>query len=87
MPIRVAVQLMPRAKEDAFANALKAAGLKSNLRINDVRCSKDLSSVMDQCKRHWADVLGAMGGRQLVIYEGPAIKNSRRNSAAKSRSG
>ena len=65
---RVAVQLMPREKEDAFAHALKAAGKKSNLRIDNVRCNKDLSMVMDQCKRRWADVLGAMGGYQLDIY-------------------
>ena len=45
---RVAVQLMAREKEDAFAHALKAAGKKSNLRIDNFPCSKDLSMVMEQ---------------------------------------
>ena len=66
---RVVVQLIPTEMDDAFAYALKAAGKKAKLRIEHVRCSKDLSSVMDACKWKWADVLDAMGDYQLVIYE------------------
>ena len=76
---RVAVQLMPRDTiEGVFSQALKEAKKNPKLRIDNVRRSRDLNTVVDHCKRRWEDVLSAVGPYRLMLYdkEGKEISDS-----------
>lgn len=65
---RVLVQLMPKLLEGAFISALKAAQKNPKLRIHNMRCSNDLSKVVEHCRRRWKDQLDELGDPPFQLF-------------------
>ena len=65
---RVVVQLTPAKPESQFVMALRARSKNPKLRIENVRQSKDVSMVIEHCRRRWKDHLDEIGEVDFVLY-------------------
>lgn len=64
---RVAVMLKPR-KSSKFINMLKHHKKNPKLRIDNVRRTKDLSMVVDHCRRRWKNLLAKLEDPPLCLF-------------------
>jgi hypothetical protein len=70
---RVAVQLQPR-EDGVFVTLLKQRKMNPNLRIDNVRRTKDVEMVIEHCRRRWKEPLGQLGKPPLKLFTGEGVE-------------